>query len=60
LPDWAPYRPISLGMLAETLALSGEIEEGLAVLDEALALAKASGARGNDAELHRLRGDLLS
>jgi len=54
------YRPIFLGVLAETLALSGDIKEGLAVLDDALALAKASGARGNDAELHRLRGDLLS
>ena len=29
------------------------------MLAEALALAKASGARGNDAELHRLRGELL-
>jgi class 3 adenylate cyclase/predicted ATPase len=53
------YKPIFLGMLAETLALSGEIEEGLAVLAEALALSEASGARGNDAELYRLRGDLL-
>jgi class 3 adenylate cyclase/predicted ATPase len=53
------YRPIFLGALAETLALSGKIEEGLAVLAEALAMAEACGARGNDAELHRLRGDLL-
>jgi len=54
------YRPIFLGMLAETLGLSGEIEEGLAVLAEAFELAEASGARGNEAELDRLRGDLLS
>src|SRR3984893_3111432 len=53
------YRPIFLGLLAEALALTGKIEEGLAVLAEALAIAEASGARGNDAELHRLRGDLL-
>jgi predicted ATPase len=53
------YRPIFLGLLAEALALTGKIEEGLAVLAEALAMAEASGARGNDAELHRLRGDLL-
>jgi len=52
-------RPIYLGLLAEALALAGEVEEGLAVLAEALATAEASGARGNDAELHRLRGDLL-
>jgi class 3 adenylate cyclase/predicted ATPase len=53
------YRPIHLGLLAEALALTGEVEEGLAVLAEALAVAEASGARGNNAELHRLRGDLL-
>jgi predicted ATPase len=53
------YEPIFLGLLAEALALTGEIEEGLAVLAEALTMAQASGARGNDAELHRLRGDLL-
>ena len=53
------YRPIFLGLLAEALALTGKIEEGLAVIAEALAKAEASGARGNDAELHRLRGDLL-
>jgi predicted ATPase len=52
------YEPF-LGLLAEALALAGEIEAGLAVLAEALAKAEASGARGNDAELHRLRGDLL-
>jgi class 3 adenylate cyclase/predicted ATPase len=53
------YKPIFLGLLAEALALTGGIEEGLAVLAEALAMAAGSGARGNDAELHRLRGDLL-
>jgi predicted ATPase len=53
------YKPIFLGLLAETLALTGKIEEGLTVLSEALAIAEASGVRGNDAELHRLRGDLL-
>jgi class 3 adenylate cyclase/predicted ATPase len=50
---------IFLGLLAEALALTGEIDEGLVVLAEALAMAEASDARGNDAELHRLRGDLL-
>jgi class 3 adenylate cyclase/tetratricopeptide (TPR) repeat protein len=53
------YKPIFLGMLAETLALTDKIKEGLAVLAEALALAEACGARGNDAELQRLRGDFL-
>jgi predicted ATPase len=53
------YRPIFLSLLAEALALTGKIEKGLAVIGEALGLAEASDARGNDAELHRLRGDLL-
>jgi class 3 adenylate cyclase/predicted ATPase len=53
------YKPIFLGLLAEVLALTGEIEEGLAVLAEALAMAEASGAKGYDAELYRLRGELL-
>jgi predicted ATPase len=53
------HEPIVFGLLAEALGLAGKIKEGLEVLTEALASAEASGARGNDAELHRLRGDLL-
>ena len=34
-------------------------QKGLEVIAEALLAAKSSGARGNDAELHRLRGNLL-
>jgi predicted ATPase len=52
--------PIFLGLLAEALALAKGTEEGLAVLAEALAIAQSSGAKGNDAELHRLRGALLA
>jgi predicted ATPase len=51
--------PIFLGLLAEALALTGATDEGLAVLTEALAAAKASAQEGNDAELHRLKGDLM-
>jgi predicted ATPase len=40
------------------LALAGKIEEGLAALDDALARAAVSGAKGWDAEIHRLRGEL--
>jgi len=47
-------------LLAEALALIGEIEEGLAALDHALATAAVSGARGWDAEIHRLRGELTA
>ena len=53
------HEPFVLGLLAEALGLTGEIEAGLEVIAEALASAEASGARGNDAELHRLRGELL-
>ena len=51
--------PIVFGLLAEALGLAGEIEKGLEVIAEGLTSAKDSGARGNDAELHRLRGNLL-
>jgi class 3 adenylate cyclase/predicted ATPase len=52
------YTPFFLTLLAEALALAGKIEEGLAALDDALAKAAVSGARGCDAEIHRLRGEL--
>jgi len=52
------YQPIFLGLLAEALALTGETEQGLTVLVEALAAAEISGAKGHVAELHRLHGDL--
>jgi predicted ATPase len=51
--------PMVLGYLAEALALKGAIAEGLRTLAAALAEAKASGTHWADAELHRLRGDLL-
>jgi predicted ATPase len=53
------HEPIVFGLLAEALGLAGEIEKGLEVIAEALTSAKNSGARGNDAELHRLRSTLL-
>ena len=56
---WRSHEPGFLGLLADALALTGAIDDGLKVLAEALAAAAASGARGADAELHRLRGDLL-
>jgi predicted ATPase len=51
--------PLSRTLLAEALALAGKIEEGLATLDDALATAAVSGVRGWDAEIHRLRGELI-
>jgi predicted ATPase len=50
--------PLHLALLAEALALAGELEEALAALDDALAKAAVSGERGWDAEIHRLRGEL--
>jgi predicted ATPase len=54
------HTPLFLTLLAEALALAGKIEEGLAALDDALATAAVSGARGWDAEIHRLRGELTA
>ena len=56
---WRSHEPAFHGLLAEALSLTGAIDEALSVLAEALANAEASGARGADAELYRLRGDLL-
>jgi predicted ATPase len=51
-------KPFYLVQLAEALALAGKIEEALAALDDAFATAAVSGARGWEAEIHRLRGEL--
>jgi predicted ATPase len=48
-----------LALLAESLAAGGKIDEGLAVAAEALAMVEATGERFYEAELHRLRGELL-
>jgi predicted ATPase len=52
--------PLRLTLLAEALALAGEMEEGLAALDDALAKAAVSGEKGWNAEIYRLRGELSS
>jgi predicted ATPase len=64
LHDWQAtgsltYRTYYLGLLAEALAGRGKAEEGLRVLDEALALARQTGEGLYEAELLRLRGELL-
>ncbi|MFZ5918097.1 MAG: ATP-binding protein [Chloroflexota bacterium] len=53
------FRPYRLMLLAGACLLAGQIKEGLLVLDEALALVEQTGARSNEAEMHRLRGELL-
>ena len=46
-------------MLAEAYGKGGRTEDGLRVLDEALALVDKTGERGREAELYRLKGELL-
>lgn len=65
LADWeksgaAWMRPFFLGLLAEACALSGDMQRGLGALDEALAVAEGTGERWPEAELYRLRGQLLA
>jgi len=52
--------PMVLGFVAEALALKGDVAAGLQMLATASAAAEAAGAHWADAELHRLRGDVLS
>ena len=51
--------PFYLGLLAEVCCTAGEFDEGLAALDEAFAVSIQTGQTGFDAELHRLRGELM-
>jgi predicted ATPase len=53
------FEPFHLGLVAESLAFAGEVDQGLAELDQALARLTESGEKWADAELHRLHGDLV-
>jgi predicted ATPase len=64
LADWQAtgalsHRPFHLSLLAEALARQGQVQDGLTALAEAQTLAEATGERFHEAELHRLRGELL-
>jgi len=52
-------RPYFLALLAEAYSISGQSEAGLTVLAEALALVDTTGERYYEAEIHRLKGELL-
>jgi predicted ATPase len=52
-------QPYYLALLAEALAKVGQSTAGLEALAEALATVATSGVRWWEAELHRLRGELL-
>jgi predicted ATPase len=52
-------RPYYLALLAETYGKEGQVGEGLAVLAEALTAVNNTGERLYEAELYRLKGELL-
>jgi predicted ATPase len=53
---FVPYR---LGVVADALAAAGRREEALGLLDEALEATELIGERWFEAELHRLKGEVL-
>jgi predicted ATPase len=52
-------RPYYLGLLAEAHEKVGQVEEGLSALAEALTAADKTGERWWEAELYRLKGELV-
>ena len=52
-------RPYSHSMLAEVFGKLGQTEEGLAILAEELVAVSKTGERFHEAELHRLKGELM-
>lgn len=52
-------RPYYFALLAEAYGHKGQVEQGLHLLDEALAEMQQTEERCWEAELHRLKGDLL-
>ena len=59
LATGANLRSQFLALLAEALNKAGRTEEGLRILEEALEAAHHSGERSYEAELYRLKGELL-
>jgi predicted ATPase len=64
LPAWRAtgaglYEPYFLGLQAEALGRSGAVEEGLDRVAKALDRVEEAGERWFEAELHRLKGELL-
>jgi predicted ATPase len=52
-------RPFFLALLASGYQRTGQVAQGLSLVDEALVLVEATGERWCEAELHRLKGELL-
>jgi class 3 adenylate cyclase/predicted ATPase len=57
--DYRLFAPLTATLLAEREAEAGRAEVGLATLDEQLAAVEQTGQRWFDAEMHRVRGELL-
>ena len=53
------FRPYSLALLAEAYGKAGQAEEGFPLLAEALAAVDNTGERYYEAELYRLKGEML-
>jgi predicted ATPase len=53
------WRPYCLGLLAEVYRKVGKSEKGLSLLAEALNVVEQTGERLHEAELYRLKGELL-
>lgn len=51
--------PYFLSQLVEAYGKAGRVGEGLSTLDEAIALAQKNGEHSHEAELYRLKGELL-
>jgi serine/threonine protein kinase/predicted ATPase len=65
ISDWRAtgalsHRPYQLCLLAEALGRQGKVAEGIVALEEAQALSASTQERFAEAELHRLRGELLA
>jgi predicted ATPase len=52
-------RPYYLALLAEVCGRTGRVDEGLDALTQALSLVEETGQRRWEAEIHRIRGELL-
>jgi DNA-binding winged helix-turn-helix (wHTH) protein/predicted ATPase len=53
-------RPSHLALLADACLQAERTDEGLAAIEEALAIVAATGECAHEAELHRLKGELLT
>ena len=57
--DYRLFAPLTGTLLAEREAEAGRVEVGLTALDAQLAAVEQSGQHWFDAEIHRVRGELL-